>query len=264
MKNIISSLILIFLTLITMTSLFSNKPVWSETIREPAYAGSFYQADKDDLLRMIEDLTKKARQTSFGIPQGKTLKALILPHAGYIYSGFTAAHAYHVLRENQFENVILMGPDHRVGFEGISITNADSYKTPLGRIAISEKSKSLPKNSDLFTNVAMSDQQEHSLEVILPFLQYYLKNFKLIPLVMGDLNIKQAAMSIEKSIDDKTLLVASSDLSHYLPYQDAVNTDKDTINMILGLDYNGFLQKERRACGKMPILVLIDLAKKYG
>ncbi len=263
MKHATTPLITLFLISL-MTSLLSNKPVWAETIREPAYAGSFYPAEPDELIHIIESLTQKAKQSAVKIPAAKTLKALIVPHAGYIYSGLTAAHAGHVLTEGQFLKVILMGPDHRVGFSHIALSSADAFKTPLGSIRIHGDAKKLRKNSNLFKSVPLSDRHEHSLEVVLPFLQYYLKDFKFIPMVMGPGDIDQYTGAIESVVDDQTLLVASSDLSHYLPYPEAVTTDKDTIDMIIRLDTTAFANKHHCACGKIPILILMKMARKHG
>jgi MEMO1 family protein len=253
-----------FFLVIQMANLLSNTPVWSQTLRGPAYAGRFYPADPVELRRFIEELTQKANQTPITVPEGKHLKALILPHAGYVYSGFTAAHAAQVLTHATFSKVILMSPDHRVGFHHVAISDVDAYKTPLGSVSLHSDAKTLLKNSPLFQSVPLSDQQEHSVEVILPFLQVYLKEFTFIPMVVGRADDRLCFKAVESVTDADTLLVVSSDLSHYLPYDEAVATDKNTIDKILALDDEAIFDKPHCACGRTPMRVLIHMAEKYG
>ncbi|MBU2622490.1 MAG: AmmeMemoRadiSam system protein B, partial [Proteobacteria bacterium] len=236
----------------------------AENIRKPAYAGSFYPADKSEIGQTIEILTSKAKETRFIAPSGKSLKALILPHAGYIYSGLTASHASHVLSENQFSKVILLGPDHRVGFTNCAISGADIYETPLGPVKIHKDAAKLRIHNELFHSIPVSDKNEHSLEVVLPFLQTYLKQFEIIPIVVGSSNYNRIAESIDPLLDDRTLLVASSDLSHYLSYDEATDRDKETINMILNLEKEKLIKRDNSACGKTPVLTIMSLAGKYG
>ena len=246
-----------------MASFFAVKPVYADNIRMPVWAGKFYPATQSELKQTIENLTQKAKQTTVKIPPGKELKAIILPHAGYIYSGFTAAHASYVLSEKQFNKVILLGPDHRVGFRNCAISNVKGYQTPLGFIRLHEDTKILLKKSNLFQYIQPFDEVEHSLEVILPFLQYYLKEFKLVPIVMGrPSEINAIADVIEPLLDLDTLLVVSSDLSHFLPYYEAVARDRETIDIILDFKPEELKKKENCACGKIPILILMEIAHR--
>ena len=254
----------LFFLIIQMANLISDRPVWSQTLREPVYAGSFYPADPEDLAGYIKTLTEKAQLSQVSVPADKRLKALILPHAGYVYSGFTAAHAAAVLKNAAFSKVIVIGPDHRIGFDHIAISDVDAYKTPLGNICLHEDATTLLKETDIFQAVPLSDEQEHSVEVVLPFLQFYLKEFKFIPMVMGRADDRKCFSAVDAVTDKKTLLVASSDLSHYLSYDDAIATDKDTIDKILTLDAGAIYDKRHCACGRTPILVLIRMAEKYG
>lgn len=236
----------------------------AENVRKPAYAGSFYPSGKSEIEKTIDVLTSKAKETHFIIPAGKSLKALILPHAGYIYSGLTASHASLVLSENQFSKVILMGPDHRVGFNNCAISDTDAYETPLGQVRIHKDAAKLRIQKELFHSIPVSEKNEHSLEVVLPFLQTYLKQFELIPIVVGSGDYRKIAEAIDPLLDDKTLLVASSDLSHYLPYNEAADRDKETINIILNLEKEKMIKRDNSACGKMPVLTIMSLAGKYG
>lgn len=263
MKQFINSVFLIFLVT-CIISIFSGGQAHSDDIRKPVWAGSFYPAEKTELEQTITLLTTQAQQARVQIPSHKRLCALIMPHAGYIYSGLTAAHASLVLTEKQFAKVILLGPDHRVGFKNSAVSDATAYQTPLGLIKLSRNAEKLRQTPDLFRAIPASDRSEHSLEVILPFLQHYLKDFELIPIVMGSCDPDRIASAIEPFVDQNTLVVASSDLSHYLPYSEAVFRDKETIKMILKLASGKLLKSGNRACGKMPLLVIINMAQRYG
>lgn len=263
MKHYCKSIFTIFLAF-SIASFFAVKAVYADNIRMPVWAGKFYPATQSELKQTIDTLTQKAKQTAFKFPSNKELKAIILPHAGYIYSGFTAAHASYVLSENQFKKVILLGPDHRVGFINCAISNVKGYQTPLGFIRLHEDTKILLKKSNLFQYIQPFDEVEHSLEVILPFLQYYLKEFELVPIVMGRTSeINTIADAIEPLLDLDTLLVVSSDLSHFLPYSEAVAMDKETIDIILNFKPEELKKRENCACGKIPILILMEIARRH-
>ena len=224
MKQFINPVFLIFLAS-CMINIFSSGEAHSDDVRKPVWAGSFYPSEKDALEQTITLLTRQAQQTRVQLPSQKRLCALIMPHAGYIYSGLTAAHASLVLTEKQFAKVILMGPDHRVGFKNCAISDVKAYQTPFGLIKLPRDAEKLRYEPDLFRVIPASDRSEHSLEVILPFLQHYLKDFELIPIVMGPCDIDRVASAIEPFVDHNTLVVASSDLSHFLPYSEAVFRD---------------------------------------
>ena len=262
MKRILIVSIL-FIASMGITATHGKTPARAETIRNPVYAGSFYPKNADELNRTIRDLIQEAQKNAVKLPKNKKLRALIFPHAGYIYSGLTAAHAALSLKSESFSKIILMGPDHRIGFKYIAISDADAFQTPLGVVPLDTCTHKLKKESHLFKSVPASDKQEHSLEVVLPFLQYYQKDFKLIPMVMGPGKIDAYAEAIASIGLSDALLVASSDLSHYLPYDEAVKKDKETIDMIITLQDKVFSSSKNAACGKIPILVLMNLAKKH-
>ena len=238
----------------------------AKDIRKPVYAGSFYPDTPEELTAVIKQLVNRLKPIHVNRPPHSSLRALIIPHAGYTYSGWTAAHISLVLKKNQFKKVIVMGPDHRIGFEGVAISDASAYETPLGRIPMHKDAVRLRQNKDLFRAIPVSDRLEHSVEVILPYLQYFLKKFEIVPVVFGqgrDL-VEKVAAAFDPLLDQTTLLVASSDLSHYLPYQAAVARDRETINMILNLNVGELLERENAACGKSPILVVINMARRYS
>ena len=258
--NILIVKILITLSLLTF---FNALPLHATGVREAVFAGKFYPADPEQLHQQVQALLNEARQTDNQTPRDKKLKALVMPHAGYIYSGRTAAHAARTLAGADFSKVIILGPDHRVGFQNGAISNANAYETPLGRIDLHPDAARLRHRFDCFRHVPASDQTEHSIEVILPFLQTQLDGFQLMPIVMGPGNIQQYAKAINSIYDENSLLVVSTDLSHYLSYSKANRRDRQTIEMILNLNSSDLADSGNRACGVTPLRVLINLAEKH-
>ena len=243
-------------------AVFFNCPLaHAEVIRQPVRAGQFYPADPAELSRMIDHLTREAQKTRVRIPHGKGLKALIMPHAGFIYSGWTAAHAAQVLTKNQFPKVILLGPDHFIGIKNGAICNVDAYQTPLGKVELHRDTAKLHRSPALFQRLPAASDKEHSLEVVLPFLQTYMDSFQLIPVTVGRADVGPFARALNPYITDDTLLVVSTDLSHYLNYPDAVAIDRDTVDAILNLNPARLAGKDNRACGLIPLLILIDIAR---
>ena len=265
MKKVFNPFLMIVMSLF-LISFAAVGAANAEDIRKPVYAGSFYPDTHEELTAFIKKLVNQVKPIHVDRPPHSSLKALIIPHAGYLYSGWTSAHMSLVLKENQFERVIVMGPDHRIGFEGCAISDVSAYETPLGRIRLDEDVDQLRRNKTLFRSVPVSDRLEHSVEVVLPYLQYFLKKFEIIPVVMGqgrDLAEKVTA-AFDPLLDQTTLIVASSDLSHYLPYQEAVARDRETIKMILNLKANELIKRENAACGKIPILVVMNMARRHN
>lgn len=215
-------------------------------LREPFHAGSFYPENKKDLNKMIEGFLKNDFKKIKG-----NLKALIVPHAGYVYSGIVAASAYSALKESKKKNIILFGPSHYTYLEG-AYAFCGKWKTPLGEVKVNSADLPLIKNDS-----------EHSLEVQVPFLQTVVKESKLIftPIIYGDVSFEELADIINTEKKEDSVLIASSDLSHYLSYSEAKKTDSNTINSILAIDLEKF-SKEGDACGKNGIGALIILAKK--
>lgn len=235
-----------------------------EDYREAFWAGHFYPADSSVLNADIARMCDTARHDFFEKPAGKTLKALVLPHAGYIYSGPTAAHAALVLEKGQFDKVIMLGPDHRAGLNNGAITDAAGYRTPLGDIPLHADAGRLLQQTQLFRPFSRSVDKEHSLEVILPFLQYLLGPFALVPIVLGPAQIEQTAAALDPLLTPQTLLVVSSDLSHYLDYETAVRKDRQTICTIINRDGRSLAASPNSTCGTVPLQVLIDLANRHN
>jgi len=262
MKAIPKRLFLLMLAFLPAVYFFSRQAC-AETIRHPVWAGRFYEADPAELNRVIGQLTRQAQKSRVQIPADKQLKALIMPHAGYIYSGWTAAHAALVLSTNQFSKVILLGPDHRLGFSNAAICDVTAYETPLGKINLHKDVAKLRRQPDLFSSLPAAGDQEHSLEVILPFLQNYLGEFQLVPVIVGHVDVHRLSSALDTIIDGSTLLVVSSDLSHFLSYSEAVVRDRETIDEIVGLKPDKLIKTDNRACGKMPLLILIEIARRH-
>jgi MEMO1 family protein len=262
MCGLVVGIFTVFIFFVTAVPCLAREP--AAKVRQAVWAGRFYPAEADRLEKMIEQFTRQARKTKLNLPSDKPLRALIMPHAGYVYSGPTAAYAGKVLQADQFKKVIVMGPDHRVGFRYGAISDVDAYDTPLGRINLHPDAEKLRNDSFLFRSIPACDNQEHSVEVLLPFLQYYLKRFEMVPMVLGHGNIEAMAEVVSGLLDKDTLLAVSSDLSHYLSYKKAVSTDRETIKMILNLDEKKLAACKECACGKTPIRILVNLAIRYG
>ncbi len=235
----------------------------SQSLRKPCFAGKFYPADPAALTRLIERLRNNAG-TNGDKFRDKELRALIMPHAGYVYSGLTAAHATLLLDGRSYEKVVIMAPDHTTGFQDAVINTADAWETPLGVVRVHKDAQDLVKKERLFKAGKKPYLREHAVEVILPFLQHSLERFELVPVVMGNADIDRTARAIDDVIDSETLVVASSDLSHYLPYEDAVKRDQKTIDMILNREWEKLTACENCACGVAPLVVLLKTALKKG
>jgi hypothetical protein len=226
-------------------------------VRPPAVAGAFYPADPIALRRQIAGFLCEAN----GV--GPIPKALIVPHAGYKYSGPVAASGYALLEavRHCMTRVVLLGPSHRVPFYGLATTDADLFSTPLGTIEID---RSFVENALRLPQVQLLDaahQYEHSLEVQLPFLQMTLDDFALVPLAVGQVNASEVADVIDTLwSDDDTLLVVSSDLSHYRDYRTARALDTDTSNLIEHLKWRQL--DGERACGYGGIRGLLKVAEQ--
>jgi hypothetical protein len=236
----------------------------ADDVRPPVRAGSFYPSDPRELRDLIERLSDNARSVQQNLPDRRSLRALILPHAGYPYSGPTAAHAARVLSENQFQKVLLMGPDHFTGFRSAAVPVVQAFQTPLGKIPLHPAAADLLKQPGLFAPLPPVDDREHSLEVVLPFLQVYLKAFQLVPVVVGRADVDRLCAALLPLVDRQTLVVVSSDLSHFLPYAEAQVKDRRTIDAILARDRRALVQDANSACGAHPLAVLLTMAERFG
>lgn len=226
------------------------------TTRSPAVAGRFYEKSAPLLQKQLDDWVSPPAT------HRNLIRALIVPHAGYIYSGEVAAKAYCQLQPQAetIKKVILIGPSHRYAFHGCAVPNSRYFSTPLGSVLIDIQSID---NLIEIDDIKVSDQvhaQEHCLEVQLPFLQTCLHQFTLLPLLTSDISATQVAKIIGKLWQQEdTLLVISSDLSHFHPYADAQCIDQNTCSTIERFEPS--LTAEQ-ACGSTGINALLLLAKK--
>jgi AmmeMemoRadiSam system protein B len=231
-------------------------------IRQPAVAGAFYPDHKETLASDVSALLNVARQEVWENDQIPP-KAIIVPHAGYIYSGLTAAIAYArlVSVSDRIKRVILLGPVHRVPVRGLALPGADVFATPLGQIQIDRDAVAAIENLPQVVDNSAAHDQEHSLEVQLPFLQMTLADFTLLPLAVGDATPEEVAEVLDTLWGGpETLIVISSDLSHFLPYQTAQLVDGETTQNILQLQST---LNHQQACGGTPVNGLLLSAKRH-
>ena len=227
--------------------------------RPPAVAGQFYPADARKLKLAVEQFL----ESSAAIPMEKPV-ALVVPHAGYVYSGPVAAGAYALLRplKGSIRRVVLLGPAHRVWVAGLALPGVDAFRTPLGDVAIdADAVRAVAGLAQVEVNPA-AHAQEHSLEVHLPFLQDVLGEFSLLPLVVGGASPAQVSEVLERLWGGpETLIVVSSDLSHYLAYDAAREKDRATVEAMLRLDPH---LTGDQACGAHPVNGLLMTAQRKG
>ena len=247
-------------------------------VREAGVAGAFYPADPKELTAMIDEMLAKATPPPIKDP----ILAVVAPHAGYQYSGPVAAYTYAALKGRKFSRVVVIAPSHYEAFDFTSVYEGDAYATPLGTVQVDKAfARQLAKMSSTMRlssqgHDATSAGAEHAIEVQLPWLQRVLGNFELVPVVMGDQsyeNSRALGVALEKLIrsDSKggeTLVLASSDLSHYHPYDEAVTIDHKTLNALAAWDYfsmsRNFQSRIWEACGGAPIVAAVIYAERMG
>ena len=239
-------------------------------VRKPAVAGAFYPADPEVLRRDLADYL----QSVAGMERvSGSVIGLISPHAGYMYSGRVAAAAYHQLAGAEYDYVLVVSPSHHVYFQGASLCPAGVYQTPLGMIPVAENLvQQLLDDYSVFHHVPQAHSREHALEVQLPFLQVVLPEFSLIPVVMGSQDWETASMMVDGLAgllaDKKVLLVASSDLSHYHSYDEAVSLDSNILEAVNNNDarklWDVVAGGQAEACGAGPMMVVMRLAAQLG
>jgi AmmeMemoRadiSam system protein B len=232
---------------------------WQST-RPPAVAGQFYPAEPNRLRAQVQRLLADACPRP-----GVTPKALIAPHAGYAYSGAIAAAAFSALRTiaHTIKRVVLAGPAHYVSFSGIAAPTVERFKTPLGDVAVDVKMLDRIVRLPFVLRSDAPHAPEHALEVELPFLQIILPSFKIVPLIVGDVTPHEVAAALHETWDaDETLIVVSSDLSHYLGYEAACRTDSATAAVIEGGEWSAL--GPNHACGYLPVAGLLIESERRG
>lgn len=236
------------------------------TIRQPAVAGAFYPAQKQVLANDLDAMLTLAMPGA-SAPDSATEqnypKAIVVPHAGYCYSGQTAALAYTRLAAGRaaIKRVVLLGPVHRVPVRGLALPGVDAFASPLGEIALDAAAIALIAGMRQVTLSPAAHAMEHSLEVQLPFLQSVLDDFTLVPLAVGDATPAEVAQVLEALWGGpETVIVISSDLSHFLSYRTAQAVDQETVKSILQLDAR---LTHEQACGGTPVNGLLLAAQQH-
>lgn len=242
------------------------------TIRPPAVAGRFYPGQADALRETVHSLNadaarqfNAAAETTF-VPGAGVLKALIVPHAGYVFSGPVAASVYHLIHQQaeRIRRVVLFGPAHYEAFTGLAVPSAEAFDSPLGSVCVDRAAVDQLLEQPFIHENDPAHAPEHSLEVHLPFLIDALggcEGFTLVPMLFGDADMEQAATALETVWGgDETLIVISSDLSHFLDHATATRTDRDTADMILAGQPQSL--GPHQACGYVAIGGLMRLAER--
>ena len=239
------------------------------TLRKSVIAGSWYPGSPSVLRRDIENYFNSVSELKL---KGEVV-GLIAPHAGYIYSGKIAAHAYNLIREEKYDVVIVIGPSHRVAFHGVSVFSMGGFETPLGIVPVAEDmAEKIINLSKIAVDIPKAHLQEHSVEIQIPFLQVALGDFSFLPLVMGDQDAntcQELAKAIyEAAHGKKILIVGSSDLSHFYSYNMAKKMDAIALEYLKNGDAAGLLRSlengEVEACGGGPMAVAMLVARLMG
>jgi AmmeMemoRadiSam system protein A len=248
-------------------------------VRQAAVAGLFYPANPTTLSAMIDDFLARANP-----PPVDHVRALVCPHAGYQFSGLTAAFAFKLLAGRDVRTAIVLGTSHNAALNGAYVTLANGYATPLGTVPISPKARELAKAKPFVTGRNFRVQRppwwrqspqtlpafgedtpdtwEHSGEVQVPFLQKVLKDFSLVSITVGQADPAELADALDAQLDNTTVIIASTDLSHYYPYDQAKAMDHRCVQAICNLDIPEASAQE--ACGKAGVLTVMHLAKRKG
>jgi hypothetical protein len=248
-----------------------------ESIRKPAVAGQFYPQEAPALRSMVDGFMARVSETQVS---GRIL-GLMSPHAGYTFSGQVAAYAYGEIAGRHYDTVIILGPSHYTYLRGASVGTWDAYATPLGTVPVNGNLvDALLKEERFFTFAERAHIREHSVETQLPFLQRVLRDFDLVPIVMGPASIselKGLSKALANAITGRNiLLIASSDMSHYPAYRDAVAVDRRTLAAIETFDPERVVTSEAQAldkgienlsttlCGLAPVVTVMTVVKELG
>lgn len=228
--------------------------------KEDTVAGSFYPGSKEQLGKFFDTfetlLKKHNMQKKF------TPKAVIVPHAGYVYSGFSAAAVYANL-EKSYERVVVIGPSHRVYFKGCSVAAYESCQTPLGDVTIDMETVSMVQNRFAFCSFYDKAHAEHSTQTQLPFIKHYLPRAKVVEIVYAEIASAELKAVIETLVDEKTLIVISSDLSHFYNLEKANSVDKQCLDAIEKIDLH-IESSGCEACGIKGIAAILEYAKEHN
>jgi hypothetical protein len=239
-------------------------------VRSPVLAGTWYPGNPEALRQTVGDYLSKANPSG---AEGKIV-TMIVPHAGYVYSGQVAAYSYKLLQKSAPRIVFLIGPSHRVGFRGISVSQYSGYKTPLGVVPVDQDlAKKLLSTNSQMKWVPQADAQEHSLEIQIPFLQSVLKEFHIVPIIMGEQDLETCALLAKSLVQvlpnkEDTVILASTDLSHSPPPRQARALDGDFIKHVREFAPEALAKAvvsgSCEACGAGPAIAGMLAARELG
>jgi MEMO1 family protein len=267
----------LFIALVAFGSPVASSALADERIRKPAVAGHFYPKDADTLRATVDTLIAGIAEVQV---TGRII-GIMSPHAGYVFSGQVAAYAYREIKGRHYDTVVILGPSHHVYVRGASVGNFDAYETPLGRVPVNrDLVNALLDREDFFSFSEEAHIREHSVETQLPFLQRVLRDFDIVPLVMGTSpmrELKEIGKALASVIKKKNvLLVASSDMSHYPTYRDATEVDRSTLSIIETFNPEQVFRSEAQAlkrgignlsttlCGLGSVVTVMSVAKELG
>ncbi|MFP4344081.1 MAG: AmmeMemoRadiSam system protein B [Anaerolineales bacterium] len=231
-----------------------------QEVRAPAVAGAFYPRSILELNQMLDTYLSRADPAALD-----GVRAVIVPHAGYIYSGPIAAFGYKVLAEQEQSptRIYLLGPSHRGWFPGVALADYEAFQTPLGNQPVDQEAlHRLADDSDLFHLLPHAHDNEHSLEVQLPFLQRLYPDVPIVPILFGNVDPEEVGRVLVKHLEAQDLIVVSSDLSHYHDYTEARRLDQTFLDALLS--NNPAQVDQGEACGRAPILALMTIAEEQG
>ncbi len=257
-------------TVLTVLMLLIGCSAQAGSVKEPNVAGTFYSYNPKELVSQIDTFTEQASVS----PSPENIQAMIVPHAGYIYSGPVAAYGYKAVSKNKYTTIVILAPSHYFPFDGASVWNEGGFKTPLGLVNVDQDfaNRLLKANNDLKAAPEVYEK-EHSLEVQLPFIQKTFGDVKIVPVLMGNPDAqvcKRLAVALNQLIGSSqdVLVIASSDMSHYFPYETANSMDAATLEAIKQYDlekfWTGCLARKMEMCGFVPVATLLLYAKERG
>ena len=230
-------------------------------VRQPAIAGSWYPGDPNALAKSIQKYTDEAT-----LPDDLgTVHAVVAPHAGYIYSGPIAGHAFKALTTlpKKRWTFYLMGPAHRLPFRGVALGQYSAFRTPLGDVLVATAVvEDMVARSSLYTHTPLAHVREHCLEIEIPFLQMTLLEFQLVPMLFSDVDPRDVGAELVDHIGEDDLVVVSNDMSHFHPHEQAQQLDRSLLDAVMDDDEVGVMSGE--ACGRAPIVALMDIARRNG
>lgn len=240
----------------------------AQGIRPAAWAGQFYERDPEKLSAQIDSFLRNAPAPA----SAKPVKGIIVPHAGYLYSGQVAAWGYRLVQGRPVDSVVIIGPSHRVGFRGCSIYAKGGFETPLGVAAVDEMLAAEIAEASGYGFVPEAHDREHSLEVQVPFIQKILPRAKIVPIIMGsqdERTINRLGSALAKTLPGRNALaVASTDMSHFLPKEEAARTDSETLSLISSYKLTALINRvesgENILCGGGPVAAVMIYVQKCG